>query len=186
MNETIQIIKNRRSTRVFLGEQIKDSELNEIIEAGLFAPSAHNQQSWHFAVVQNKAIMDRLNAEAKNIAKNSTDKILSNMGNNEQFNIFYNAPTVVIVSGDEKSLMPGTDCAAATQNMLIAAESIGIGACWVGMVGMAFSGENGKNFIEELGIPAGVKPYYAVALGYKKNNTTNAPQRKANAVSYIR
>ncbi len=60
--------------------------------------------------------------------------MIRKMGENEKFNIFYNAPTIVLVSGNESAMMPVVDCAAATQNMLIAAESLDVGP-----VGMAWS-----------------------------------------------
>jgi nitroreductase len=60
MSEAIKVLLNRRSTRVFKDEQIKDEELETILEAGRFAPSAMNQQSWHFTVVQNKEVINTL------------------------------------------------------------------------------------------------------------------------------
>lgn len=186
MNETINNIKSRRSTRVFLPDQIKDEEVSAIVEAAIYAPSAHNKQPWHFTVVQNKEILDELNAETKEIAKNVSDKIIQQMGSNEKFNIFYNAPTVIIISGDEKGVLPEIDCAAATENMLIAAESLGVGNCWVGLVRLLFGTEKGNRYKEKLGIPEGNNPYYAISLGYKKINNTKAPERRANTVSYIR
>jgi nitroreductase len=60
---------------------------------------------------------------------------------------FYHAPTVIIVSGEEKPLMPRFDCAAATENMLIAAESIDIGSCWVGLVNFLFQTDKGNKFV---------------------------------------
>ena len=67
-NDTLKTIKSRRSTRNFKNEQIKDDELQAILEAGMYAPSA-NQQAWHFTVIQNKDMLARLNREAKGIAK---------------------------------------------------------------------------------------------------------------------
>lgn len=187
MNETIKNIKSRRSTRVFSPDEIKIEELQAIIEVGLYAPSAHNQQTWHFTVVQNKAVLDSLNISSKEAAKSFNDAMIQQMANNDKFHVFYNAPAAIIVSGEEKALMPVVDSAAATQNMLIAAESLGIASCWIGLVTFAFNGEKGKVHKEELGIPEGYKPYYAVALGYKKSNTiANAPARRENTVNYVK
>lgn len=60
MNETLINIRNRRSARKFKNEQIKDEELNAILEAGQYAPSAMNQQSWHFTVIQNNELLKKL------------------------------------------------------------------------------------------------------------------------------
>lgn len=186
MNETLKVIKNRRSTRKFLEDQLKDEEIKAIIEAGIYAPSGHNKQPWHFTVVQKKEVLDQLNIDAKEIAKSFEDELIKKMGSNERFNIFYNAPTVIIVSGGEHGLTTASDCAAATENMLLAAESIGLGSCWVGMVSLLFKGPEGSKYREQLGIPEGYEPYYAVALGYKKLTAVKAPERKENTVNYIK
>ncbi len=186
MNQTVTSILNRRSTRVFSQEQIKEEELKTIVEAGLYAPSAHNHQSWHFTVVQDKQLMDQLSDDAKAAAKHFDDKLIQQMAGNEKFQVFYNAPTAIIVSGEEKAMMPLVDCAVASENMLIAAESIGVGSCWVAFVAFAFGGEKGKDYLKRLGIPEGYKPYHAVALGYKKTENAKAPARRENTVNYIK
>lgn len=184
--QVIETILKRRSTRVFAEEQIKDTEINQIIEAGLYAPSAHNCQSWHFTVIQNKDVIVKLNYEAKKVLKTHSDEIIQKMANNAKFNIFYNSPTVILVSGEIKGILPETNCAAATQNMLLAAESLDIGSCWNGLVAFAFNGESRQTLKSELKVPEGFKPYYAVSLGYKKTPNGKAPLRRENCVNYIR
>jgi nitroreductase len=186
MNETLKNIRNRRSTRAFQAEQIKDEELQAIIDAGIYAPSATNQQPWHFTVVQNKDIIDRLSNAFKEIAKKSDNEYVKKFGENEKFHVFYNAPTVILVSGDENNKYASVDCAAALENMLIAAESLEIGSCWIGLIAYLLNSEEGKGFIKELGIPQGFKQIHSVCLGYKKVNLTNAPARKENTVNYVR
>jgi nitroreductase len=72
----LQIIKSRRSTRSFLPEQIKEDELQAILEAGIYAPSATNQQPWHFTVIQNKDLIDWLSNGFKELARNSDNDYL--------------------------------------------------------------------------------------------------------------
>lgn len=186
MKETLKVIRERRTTRKFKAEQIKEEELQAIIEAGTYAPSAHNKQSWNFTVIQNAELIEELNIESKNVAKNFPDEMIQKMANNEKFNAFYGAPTVIIVSGDDKGMMPQVDCAAATENMLIAAEALEIGSCWNGFVSILFSSEKGAEYKTKLNLPEGYTPYYAVLLGYKDVKVSNAPERKANSVQYIR
>ena len=136
-NETLKTIKQRRSIRSFQAEQIKEEELQAVLEAGLYAPNA-GDQSWHFTVVQNRALLDRLNLAAKEAARQMPIEPLRQLGSDDNFNCLYGAPTLIIVSGSERAPMPlDADCAAATQNLLLAAESIGWGragsssSCWL-------------------------------------------------------
>jgi nitroreductase len=184
-NDTLNTIKSRRSIRSFKDEQIKDDEVEAVLEAGMYAPSAGNQQAWHFTVIQNKELLAWLNREAKERAKQLDDEHIKKMANNESLNIFYGAPTVILVSGEEKAMVIEADCAAATQNMLLAAESVGLGSCWVNLVLFAFNSPKAKEYLKELGVPDGYKPFSSVALGYKKIEAINAPARKSNLINYI-
>lgn len=185
-NETLSTIKQRRSTRAFKEEQIEDSELQTVVEAGTYAPSARNQQAWHFTVVQNKEMLTNLSREAKKAALQIDNEYIRQAASNENFNIFYGAPTVVIVSGDEKAMVIDADCAAANQNMLLAAQSVGLGSCWINFVLFLFNGPVGEQYKKQLGIPDGYKPFCSVALGYKKAESPVAPPRKEGIVNYIR
>lgn len=186
MNETLKSILNRRSTRIFRPEQLAEAEVEAIVQAGLYAPSAMNRQPWHITVVQDPQLLSALNRDAKTAMAASGNEYLMKYSSNEAFHIFYHAPTVMVVSGEADSPYAPTDCAALTQNLLVAAESLGIGSCWVGMARFALEGEQGAHYRTALGIPAGHDPYYTVALGYKKNAAAAAPPRKAQTVNYIR
>ena len=186
VNETLKIIKQRRSIRSYKDEQIKEEELQAVLEAGLYAPNA-GDQAWHFTVVQNKELLDRLNLAAKEAAKQMDMEHLRQLGNNEKFNCLYGAPTLIIVSGNEQAPMPlDADCAAATQNLLLAAESIGLGSCWIFFVLLAFYSPQGPELRKALKIPEGYKPYDSAVLGYKKEAVVNVPDRKPNLITYIR
>lgn len=185
-NETLKIIKQRRSIRSFKNEQIKNEELQAVLEAGLYAPYAW-ERSRHFTVIQNKELLDRLNLAAKEVAKQMGMEHLRKLGNNEGFNCLYNAPTLIIVSGIEQAPIPlEADCATAAENMLIAAESIGLGSCWIFFVLIAFDSPKGTELRKELKIPDGYKPYYSVLLGYKNAETANIPERNSELISYIK
>ena len=185
-NETLKIIKQRRSIRNYKAEQIKDEELQAVLEAGLYAPNAGGQ-AWHFTVVQNKALLERLNLAAKEAAKQMDLEHLRALGNNEQFNCLYGAPTLILVSGNEQAPMPlDADCAAATENMLIAAESIGLGSCWIFFVLLAFYSAEGSELRKELRIPEGSKIYNSAVFGYKDGAVVKAAERKADLITYIK
>lgn len=186
VNETLKIIKQRRSIRSFKDEQIKEHELQAVLEAGLYAPNA-GDQAWHFTVIQNMELLYRLNLAAKEAAKQLDIEHLRELGNNEKFNCLYGAPVLIIVSGNEQAPVPlEADCAAATQNLLLAAESIGLGSCWIFFVMLAFYSPQGSELRKEMKIPEGYKPYYSAVLGYKNAAAVNVPGRKPNLITYIR
>ena len=160
--------------------------MQAVLEAGPYAPNAGDQE-WHFTVIQNKELLDRINIAAKEAAKQLDIEGLREIANNEKYNCLYGAPTLIIVSDNEQVPIPlEADCAAATQNLLLAAESIGLGSCWIYFVIFAFNSPQGLELRKELKIPEGYKPYYSAVLGYKKDAVVNVPGRKPNLITYIR
>jgi nitroreductase len=184
-NLVLETIKSRRSNRAFSDEQIPTTQIEAIVEAGLYAPSAHNHQSWHFTVIRDKDMIDQFNADVKEALCNSENEQMQKLGSNDKFHIFYNAPAIILISGEETGMMPETDCAAAAQNMLLAAESLGLGSCWIGFARYVFAGSKKEEYLKKFQIPNGYNPYYAIAIGKKKMNTAEAPERKAGRVTYI-
>lgn len=186
INETLKILKQRRSIRSYKDEQITDEELQAVLEAGQYAPNA-GDQAWHFTAVQNRKLLERLNLAAKEAAKQMDMEHLRRLGNDEQFHCLYHAPTLIIISGDERAPMPlDADCAAAMENLLLAAESVGLGSCWIFFVLLAFHSSQGAELRKELKFPEGFKPYDAAVFGYKQDAVSKAPVRKPNLVTYIK
>lgn len=194
----LDIIKRRRSIRKYLPEQIRDEELAVILEAAAYAPSGHNSQPWHFTVIQNKELIDAISSKAKQVMQASPLDKAQRLGASDSYHLFHHAPTVIIVSGNTeaksplelprhefRSYTPLADCAAAIENALLAAESIGIGSCWVGLVNYFFTL---SDEVAKLGIPAKYQPVFAVCLGYKDPNVVGAiaASRKVDCINYIR
>lgn len=185
MNQTIQTILNRRSTRAFTDQPVSRELIEQIVEAGLYAPSAHNQQPWHFTVIQNKELLNHMNLVAKAAARASESEFLQKAGHNENYNVFHNAPAVIVFSGDETAISPRLDTAAAAENMLLAAESLDLGACWVGMLRLCIAGTEGEKIVERFELPENYTPYFALVIGHKAHANGAAPKRKEGRVSYI-
>ena len=193
----LEIIKRRRSVRNYLAEQIKEEELKAILEAAIYSPSGHNCQPWHFTVIQNKMLIDHISDLTKKTMTKSTIEKVHKLGNAENYHVFHHAPTIVIVSGNKEvhsaielpghnipPYTPLAECSAAIQNMLLAAESLDIGSCWVGFVNYFFTL---PEELAKLEIPANFKPLFAVCLGYKNIAApVLVPQRNTECVNYIR
>lgn len=177
-NETLEVIARRRSCRAYEARQLEAEHLAAILEAGSLAPYAQ-EESRIITVVQDAALLSRLNLAAKDFASHTGMEHLQVLGMTDGFHSLYHAPTLVILSGDDGSVSPQLDCAAATQNMLIAAEAIGVGACWTYFVLQAFASRQGSELRYDLDIPDGFTPHTAVLLGYRQpGSPMPGPHRK--------
>lgn len=187
MNQTLQDIAGRRSIRAFKPEQISDEELGIILDAGKSAPSSMNRQPWHFTVIQDKQLMDRMVEENKNIVLASPElKQKNGWINAPGYNNFYNAPTVILISGEKENIWHVCDCALAMENMSLAAWSVSVGSCIVASTRFLFAGDKAGEYIDILGIPEGYAPLYALALGYIAGGKPDATPRNTDCVNYIR
>jgi len=122
MNEVLEAIKSRRTIRRFKPNPIDEEKLHMILEAGRWAPSFSNLQPWRFIVIKDQGLKDALDKAAR-------ESVL-HLGINE-------APVVILVCVDRRidPLHAIETGAAATQNMTLAAHSLGLGAVWIGIWG---------------------------------------------------
>jgi nitroreductase len=186
MNDVIKAIKSRRSHRKYRPEQIGENELLTIMDCAIHAPSGMNQQKWHFTVIQNKALLDKMVNRAKENLKNADNEFMRKRAEDPGFNLYYNAPAVVVITADEKAPFTELDCGAAAENIALAAESFNIGSCLIAMSGFIFDGEGVEELKKELGIPEGYRHVISVALGYKEVENPPVPPKNKEAVNYIR
>lgn len=184
MNEVLNVIKRRRSIRKFEARQVGEADIAAIIEAGIHAPTANNEQPWHFTVIQNPEFLREINDTVRTVMAASDTEWVRNMGNNPAFQVTYNSPTLIVVSGRTDGISWKVDCSAAIENMLLAAESLGLGTVWLGLMRHYFSQEGAA---KRLGIPEGYEPFYGVSVGYSAFKGTPAcPTRKTDVVNFIR
>jgi nitroreductase len=185
-NETIKTIKQRRSIRNYREQQISGDELDAVLEAGLYAPNGGGNigEDIYFTIVRNKAMLDKINMAAKEFARQSEMPWLKELGDDADFNCLYNAQTLIIVSYKKDSVCAVYDCSAATQNMLLASESIGLGSCWLYFPLQAFETKRGEALLAELKIPKEYKPITSMIIGYKEQEAT-VPERKTKHITHI-
>lgn len=183
-NDVLAVIKRRRSIRAYLPQQVEKEKVEAIVEAGLYAPNGGGE-AWHFVVVRNADRLEQLNRLAKQYASTCGLPWLESLGKDESFHSIYHAPTVILVSSDPNSYTAEADTSAATENILLAAESLDVGSCWGYFVTQAFQTEEGKTIAKEMGIPDGHRVYTSVMLGYKTEETPPATERKPNLITYV-
>ncbi len=169
MNETIKTLMERRSIRKFKPAQIKEEELNTILDAGMYAPSGANQQSALFVVVQDKETLKKLSAMNAAVLGKDIDP-------------YYGAPTLVLVFADRSKVTPIEDASLALGNMFNAAASLGIGSCWVHRARQMFETAEGKDLLKKWGVTGDYIGVGSCILGYADCEHPKAAPRKDNFV----
>lgn len=151
-NATLATIYQRKSVRHFTQQTVNQEQLKELAKAGMAAPTAMNKQPWAFVVIDNRDTLNKM-AQALPYAK-----------------MLAQAPAAIVVCGDMDKAIDGEgqafwiqDCSAASQNILLAVESMGLGAVWTGV----YPDKNRVVGVQQvLGIPANKIPLNVIVIGY--------------------
>lgn len=175
MKETVTDIKNRRSVKVYKKEQISDEELMQVLEAGMNAPSGGNRQTAIFIVVQNREWIDKLCALNAKIA-----------GAPEGWDVFYGAPTVIVVAASTASGDAIKDGSLAIGNMLNAAYALGLGGRWINRADGMLEDDLGKELLREAGYEGEYVGVGNVILGYPEGDFPAPLEHKKDYYSIIR
>lgn len=187
MNQTITSILERRSIRAFKPQPVPERELNWILEAGIYAATSRNRQPWFFSVVQNKSILDKITKATLETMRTTNIEQYKIKAQDPNFSSFYNAPTVILLSGKDDESSASIDCANAAQNMCVAAYSLGLGSCYLRGFRQAF--ENSVLAAElnkALGLPEGYSTIFGIALGYADGPHPTTPHRNRDVIRYIK
>ncbi len=175
MKETVIDIQKRRSVKEYKKEQIKDEELMEVLKAGMNAPSGGNNQTAVMIVVQNKELRDELSALNGKIA-----------GAPEGFDVFYGAPTVIIVAAKKGKGDPIQDGCLVMGNLLNAAYALGLGGRWINRIKETFETDMGEKLLKKAGYEGEYIGIGACILGYPKNGFPPEIAKKEDYYKIIR
>ncbi len=162
--DVLEAIQNRRSIRSYLAKEVEEEKINLILEAGRWAPSASNKQAWHFIVVRDPKIRKKL-AEAHPHGRWMDQ-----------------SPAVIVALGDPEKHPKYHMCDPhnAVQNMLLAAFSLGLATCWMGVRDASVEPE----FRKILDIPENLRVICAVSVGYSDVDRSSSRQPIENIVSW--
>ena len=172
MNEVLNCIKTRRSIKKYKSDAVPTELIEKIIEAGTYAPSGMNKQSAIIVAIENKEVRDNLskiNAEIMGTTNNP----------------FYNAPVLLVVLAKKDFFTHVYDGSVVIENMLLAAHSLGLGACWIHRAKETFETEYGKNLLKSLGIEEEYEGIGNCVIGYPDMEPIEKP-RKENYVYYVK
>ena len=186
MNNTLNIIKNRRSIRQFKDRQISDNELQAIMECAILAPNAMNQQKWHFSVIQNRDFIQRMINVTRENLLNSGVEFLAGRAKDPNFSPYFNAPTIIFITAEDKTRFTQIDASLAAQNILIAAEALGISSHIMTSTEFLFASEKGKALGKEMGIPEGYTHVCAITLGYCEGEKPPTRPRNKDVVTFLK
>ena len=164
-NETLDIIKTRRSIRSYKSDAIPAELLDAVLEAGKFAPSGMGRQSPVLIAVESRKNRDRI-AEL-NAAALGTDT-----------DPYYGAPVVILVLADGAIRTCVEDGSCALENMMLAAHSLGLGTVWVHREKEIFESEAGKELLREWGLPLTLRGVGSIAIGYPADGPSERLPRK--------
>lgn len=193
MPDVFDTILHRRSIRRFDTKQIDEAALQQILTAGLYAPSAGGRQSVIFAVCQDTAVNERLGKIKRANSKPHMATATSYVSREQPSiaddpnltNAFYDAPTVITLFAPKNFLFSVDDCAVAAENMMLAADALEIGSCYIGQGWTAFADPYGQEILKEWNIPT---DYYAVMqllLGYPREgdkHPTPKPRKEGRVI----
>ena len=174
MASTLEDLKNRRSCRSYQPRQITEEELQQGLEAGTYAPTGRGAQAPIIVVVQDKETIAALSRQNAAI-----------MGNPEA-DPFYGAPTVLIVLADKSRPTYLYDGSCVMDNLLNAAQAVGLGACWIHRAKEEFESEEGKALLKQWGIQGDYEGIGHCVLGYRADAIPAPAPRKENYVYYVR
>lgn len=142
-------VLSRHSTRFYTSRPVSKELLDTLLKAAMAAPSAEDERPWHFVVISDRRTREKI----------ATILLYAH--------VVTNAPAAILVCGDESmQKLPGfwpLDCAAATENILIEAEQLGMGAEWLGLYPIPGRIQAVRNLLK---IPEHVTPFALVAVGY--------------------
>lgn len=184
--DVMEVIYQRRAVRSYRNEPVEEAVVRGLLDAAIQAPSAMNSQPWSFAIIQDRALLRSLSDRAKAhlLQAHGGDPrigryrdVLSDPG----FDIFYGAPTLIVICAGAHGFFPMEDCSLAGENLMLAAVGKGLGTCCIGWARPLL---NLTEIKAELGIPADFTPVLPIIVGYPSATPTAPPRNPPRIVAW--
>lgn len=169
MNETLQTMISRKSTKAYTAQQVSDELLDQVLEAGIYAPSGRNTQNVISVAVRDKAIRDQLSKMNAAILGSDADP-------------FYGAPCVIVVFADAAGTTWVEDGSLVLGNMMNAAQALNLGSCWIHRARQMFETAEGKALKEKWGVPESYVGIGNCILGFAAAEPAAKPRKDGRIV----
>ena len=177
VDPVIETIMSRRSIRKYKPKAVEREKMQTIVECGINAPNGMNKQSWEVRVVDNPEFINGLTE----IFKKENPKAAERPGFKNMFN---NAPTVAFIAYDPRYDMSQIDCGLLGANMILTAQSMGIGSCCLGGPVRFMKSPAAAGYLKKLDFSDGYELLYAIAFGYPDEAPAAKP-RDTSKVKFI-
>ena len=187
--EALEAIITRRSTRNYKPDPVEQEKLDRILEAGRQAPSGGNNQTSHFFVIRNREVLDRLAvmAEKAFAGMEITENMYAGMKHSIMaskkggYAFCYHAPVLIVVANRKDYGNNIADCACAIENMMVAANALDLGSCWINQLKWLNEEPEITEYLRSFGMKENERVYGAVIIGYPATDT-GLPNRNLMAL----
>ncbi|MDX1929845.1 MAG: nitroreductase family protein [Pirellulaceae bacterium] len=183
-------IYGRRSVRDYAPERIDHATIHALLAAAVQAPTAMHEEPWAFAVVQDKQMLQSLSDTAKELLASGTDAIHSvkarlalDRFTQTEFNVFYNAGTLIVICGKPIGPFVAADCWLAAENLMLAATSKGLGSC---VIGLAVPALNTPEWKLKLNIPQEINVFAPIIVGIPNSEAPSVPRKPPQILCWER
>ena len=173
-----EVIAGRRSVREYTTQAVNERTVHHLIDAAVQAPSAINEQPWMFTVVRDQSLLDRISDGAKThilatrVGEPHFDRMRLRLID-PNFQIFYHAPVLILISGVTQRNWIVEDCALAAENLMLAAYAVGLGSCWIGFAQDFLNTAAGKHLVD---LPAACVPVAPIIVGHPRAAPAGVPR----------
>ena len=181
-------IYHRRAVRHYAPQTIDQAVIRALLDAAVHAPTAMHEEPWSFAVIQDKNLLNRLSDSAKERVRSDAQgsdsphaKHSLDLVNEPEFNVFYNAGTLIVIYGKFQGPFVVADCWLAAENLMLAACATGLGTC---VIGFAVSALNTPEWKAELKIPAEMAAIAPIIVGVPDGETPPVPRKPPEIVAW--
>ena len=180
-NPVIENIMARRSVRAYKEQAVPRELMEQVVECGINAPNAMNAQQWEVRVVESKAWIDKATEAYKQSVKGTpAEKMVTETSFK---NMFRNAPAVIFI-GHKPSKYTAVDCGLMAENMMLAAQSLGLGTVCMASPVMFLTQAAGAEFLTSLSFSEGYEPLICIGIGYADEAPAAKPRNK-EVIKYI-
>ena len=180
-NSVLQVIRDRHSSRKFLSTPVEEEKLRAILDAGKYAASGANKQSWHFTVITSDGGKEMLLKAAGSTPPPGFPPHLSWPHQGD----FCGAPVVILISGAQEVPWPDVGPHLAAQNMMLAAQSLGLSTLWSSLFTKDLFRDADSLSVKAQMMPAENKVYAALFLGYPDEVPADRPPRRENVETWL-